>query len=178
MIMQVPRDRGDDRDGRPIFPTGEGRTETLGLAAGSPAVLVQRDGGVGDVDRAEDVGLDPLPQSRSSSGTCLSAAAWNTMSGRKSLMRRKMRVRSRTSARRPSIFALDCLAASISNTACRAGSEFSITSTRPAPKVTMRSQISAPMDPPPPVIRGAGRVQPDARGRGGRRGLHRDAYAG
>lgn len=31
MIMQVPRDRGDDRDGRPVFPAGEGRTETLGI---------------------------------------------------------------------------------------------------------------------------------------------------
>ena len=62
-----------------------------------------------------------------------------------------MRARSRTSARRPSIFAGDDLVASISSTACRAGSEFSITSRRPTPKVTMRSQISAPMEPPPPV---------------------------
>ena len=95
--------------------------------------------------------LTPSPQSCSSSGTCLSAAAWNTMSGRKSATRRKMRSRSRMSARRPSIRALACLAASISSTACSAGSEFSITSTRAAPKVTMRSQISAPIDPPPPV---------------------------
>ena len=49
--------------------------------------------------------LTPSPQSRSSSGTCLSAAAWNTMSGLKSANRRKMRSRSRTSASRPSICA-------------------------------------------------------------------------
>ena len=55
--------------------------------------------------------LTPSPQSRSSSGTCLSAAAWNTMSGLKSANRRKMRSRSRTSAMRPSISALDALGA-------------------------------------------------------------------
>ena len=95
--------------------------------------------------------LTPSSQSCSRSGTCLSAAAWNTMLGRKVFIRRNMRARSRTSARRPSIFARDCLAASASSTACRAGSEFSITRTRLAPKVTMRSQISAPIEPPPPV---------------------------
>ena len=47
--------------------------------------------------------LTPSPQSCSSSGTCLSAAAWNTMSGLKSFSRRMMRSRSRTSASRPSI---------------------------------------------------------------------------
>ena len=52
---------------------------------------------------------------------------------------------------RPEMSALLCLAASVSSTACSAGSEFSITSRRAAPKVTMRSQISAPIEPPPPV---------------------------
>ena len=95
--------------------------------------------------------LTPSSQSRSSSGTCLSAAAWNTMSGLNSANRPAMRSRSRTSAMRPEISAAAPLAASASSTACSAGSEFSITSRRAAPKVTMRSQISAPIEPPPPV---------------------------
>ncbi len=90
-------------------------------------------------------------QSRSSKGTCLSAAAWKTKSGLKSLIRRIMRARSRTSAMRPVMSASDCLAFSASSTACSAGSEFSMTSRRAAPKVTSRSQISEPIEPPPPV---------------------------
>jgi hypothetical protein len=35
--------------------------------------------------------------------------------------------------------------------ACNAGSEFSITNRRAAPNVVTRLQISAPIDPPPPV---------------------------
>ena len=31
MIMQVPPNGGEDREPRPIFPAGEGRTETLGI---------------------------------------------------------------------------------------------------------------------------------------------------
>ena len=48
--------------------------------------------GVGDVDRAEHVGLDALVPVRSSSGTCLSAAAWKTMSGLNCAIRLMMRV--------------------------------------------------------------------------------------
>ena len=47
--------------------------------------------------------------------------------------------------------ARDGLVASVSSTACSAGSEFSIMSSRAAPKVITRSQISAPIEPPPPV---------------------------
>ena len=53
--------------------------------------------------------LTPSPQSRSSSGTCLSAAAWNTMSGLNSANTPKMRSRSRTSAMRLSISAAGAL---------------------------------------------------------------------
>ena len=52
---------------------------------------------------------------------------------------------------RPAMTAALCFALSASSTACSAGSEFSITSRRAAPKVTMRSQISEPIEPPPPV---------------------------
>ena len=95
--------------------------------------------------------LTPSSQSRSSSGTCLSAAAWKTMSGLNCLMSRMTRSRSRISAMRPSIAALEPFAASASSTAWSAGSEFSITIRRETPKVASRSQISAPIDPPPPV---------------------------
>ena len=53
-----------------------------------------------------------------------------------------MRCRSRISAMRPTISASLCLPLSVSMTACSAGSECSITSSRAAPNVTMRSQIS------------------------------------
>ena len=79
--------------------------------------------------------LTPSAQSCSSSGTCLSAAAWNTRSGRKFLSSWKMRSRSRMSARRPSMIAVEPLVASASSTACSAGSEFSMTSRRSAPNV-------------------------------------------
>ena len=46
-----------------------------------------------------------------------------------------MRSRSRTSARRPEISACTCMPASFSSTACSAGSEFSSTSRRAAPKI-------------------------------------------
>ena len=90
-------------------------------------------------------------QSRSRIGTCLSAAAWNTMSGLKAVNSSWMRARSRTSAMWPEMAALPCLTASASVTACSAGSEFSTTSSRAAPKATRRSQISEPIEPPPPV---------------------------
>ena len=44
-----------------------------------------------------------------------------------------------------------CLVASVSSTACSAGSEFSMISSRAAPNVITRSQISEPIEPPPPV---------------------------
>ena len=95
--------------------------------------------------------LIPSSQFASKSGTCLSAAAWKTMSGLKSFISRNTRLRSRTSAMRPSIAACAGLVASASSTACSAGSEFSMMSSRDAPKVMTRSQISAPIEPPPPV---------------------------
>ena len=58
--------------------------------------------------------LTPSLQSRSRIGTCLSAAAWNTMSGLNSLISRRMRSRSRMSAIRPSMAAPVSRAASVS----------------------------------------------------------------
>ena len=52
---------------------------------------------------------------------------------------------------RPSICVRSCFAIRDSVTAYSAGSEFSKTISRSAPKVMTRSQISAPIDPPPPV---------------------------
>ena len=93
----------------------------------------------------------PSPQSRSSSGTCLSAAAWNTMSGLNSANTPKMRSRSRTSAMRLSIAAPVPFCFSASTTVCSATSECSTTINRAAPNAITRSQISAPIEPPPPV---------------------------
>ena len=74
------------------------------------------------------------------------------MSGLKSANRRKMRVAvAHVGKAAFDLRMRDCFAASVSRIACSAGSEFSITSRRAAPKVTMRSQISAPIEPPPPV---------------------------
>ena len=77
--------------------------------------------------------LTPSSQSRSSSGTCLRAAAWNTMSGRNALTRRMTRSRSRMSAMRPSTLRVGLLRLSDSITAWSAGSEFSITIRRSMP---------------------------------------------
>ena len=52
---------------------------------------------------------------------------------------------------RPLIAGCVRLVASVSRTACNAGSEFSMINSRSAPKVMTRSQISAPIEPPPPV---------------------------
>jgi hypothetical protein len=64
---------------------------------------------------------------------------------------RSTRSRSRISAIRPSITTPVSRSLSASVTAYSAGSEFSITSSRAAPNVTTRSQISEPIEPPPPV---------------------------
>ena len=64
------------------------------------------------------------------------------MSGLKSLISRNSRARSRTSAMRPVIAGCARLVASVSRTACKAGSEFSMINSRSAPKVITRSQIS------------------------------------
>ena len=95
--------------------------------------------------------LMPSSQSRSSSGTCLSAAAWNTMSGLKSVDQPEHAIAVADVGDAAVDHGRACLVASASSTACSAGSEFSMTSSRDAPKAMTRSQISAPIEPPPPV---------------------------
>ena len=90
---------------------------------------------------------------RSSSGRCLSAAAWKTISGRNRSKTSATRRRSRMSASTVSSESSRARPSSDSWTACRADSSRSSMISWAGPSVCSWRQSSAPIDPPAPVTR-------------------------